>query len=58
MGHSTRLRFTLLHLANLHFSFQCINVNSPEFKNISVINISVTIIYISMYQTKNVAILI
>ena len=46
MGHSARLYFTLLHLANLHFSFQCINVNSSKFNNISVINVSV----IRMYQ--------
>ena len=76
MGHSARLYFTLLHLANLHFSFQCINVNSSKFNNISVINVPVIkmhqyvfyvsmfqnvlniIMYISMYQTKNVAILI
>ena len=35
MGHSTRLRLTLLHLADLHFLFQCINVNSPKFNSIS-----------------------
>ena len=46
MGHSARLYFTLLHLANLHFSFQCINVNSSKFNNILVINVSV----IKMYQ--------
>ena len=46
MEHSARLYFTLLHLANLHFSFQCINVNSSKFNNISVINVSV----IRMYQ--------
>ena len=46
MGHSARLYFTLLHLANLHFSFQCINVNSSKFNNRSVINVSV----IRMYQ--------
>ena len=28
MGHSARFYFILLHLANLHFPFQCINVNS------------------------------
>ena len=36
----------MLHLANLHFSFQCINVNSSKLNNISVINVSV----IKMYQ--------
>ena len=46
MGLSARLYFTLLHLANLHFSFQCINVNSSKFNNILVINVSV----IKMYQ--------
>ena len=46
MEHSARLYFTLLHLANLHFSFQCINVNSSKFNNILVINVSV----IKMYQ--------
>ena len=35
MGHSARLRFTLLHLADLHFLVQCIKVNSPKFNNIS-----------------------
>ena len=46
MGHSARLYFTLLHLANLHFSFQCINVNSSKFNNILVIKVSI----IRMYQ--------
>ena len=46
MRRSARLYFTLLHLANLHFSFQCINVNSSKFNNILVINVSV----IKMYQ--------
>ena len=41
MGHSAHLYFTLLHLANLRVSFQCINVNSSKFNNISVINVSV-----------------
>ena len=46
MGHSSRLYFTLLHLANLHFSCQCVSVNSSKFNNISVINVSL----IRMYQ--------
>ena len=46
MGHSARLYFTLLYLANLYFSFQVINVNSSKFNNISGINISL----IRMYQ--------
>ena len=46
MGHSARLHFTLLHLANLYFSFQRINVNSSKFNNITFINVSV----IKMYQ--------
>ena len=66
MGHSARFYFILLHLANLHFSFQCINVNSSKFNNISVINVSVKesinmsviIMCISMCQTKNMTILI
>ena len=45
MGLSARLYFTLLHLANLHFSFQCINVNSSKLNNISVINVSVIKMY-------------
>ena len=46
MGYSARLYFKLLHLANLHFSFQCNNVNSSKFNNISIINVSL----IRMYQ--------
>ena len=46
MGHSAHLYFTLLHLASLRVSFQCINVNSSKFNNISVINVSL----IRMYQ--------
>ena len=46
MGHSAHFYFTLLHLANLRVSFQCINVNSSKFNNISVINVSL----IRMYQ--------
>ena len=46
MGYSARLYFKLLHLANLHFSFQCSNVNSSKFNNISIINVSL----IRMYQ--------
>ena len=46
MEHSARLCFTLLQLANLHSSFQCINVNGSKSSNISVINVSV----IKMYQ--------
>ena len=38
MGHSAHLYFTLPQLANLHFFFQCINVNSSKFNNTSVIN--------------------
>ena len=59
MEHSARLYFTLLQLANLHSSFQCINVNGSKSSNISVINVSV----IKMYQyasnnnvSKNIAI--
>ena len=36
---------TLLHLAKLHFSSQCINVNSSKFNNISVINVLVMRMY-------------
>ena len=46
MGHSARLYFRLLHLANLRFSVQCINVISSKLSNISVINVSL----IRMYQ--------
>ena len=46
MGHLARLYFTLLHLANLHFSCQCVSVNSSKFNNISVTNVSI----IRMYQ--------
>ena len=45
MSHSARLYFTLLSLANLHFSFQYINVNSSKFNNVSVINVSIIRIY-------------
>ena len=51
MGHSARLYFTLLHLANLYFSFQCINVNSSKFNNITFINVSVIKIY--QYVSNN-----
>ena len=51
MGHSARLYFTLLHLANLYFSFQCINVNSSKFNNITFINVSV--IKIDQYVSNN-----
>ena len=65
MGHSARLYFTLLQLANLHFSFRCINVNSSKFNNISVINVSIIRMYqyvnnnnVHINASKNVAILI
>ena len=51
MGHSARLYFTLLYLANLYFSFQCINVNSSKFNNITFINVSVIKIY--QYVSNN-----
>ena len=54
MGHSARLYFTLLHLANLHFSFQYINVNSSNFNNISVINVSVIKMYLQYLSNNNV----
>ena len=41
MGHSAPLYLTWLHLANLHFPFQCIDVNSSKFNNISVTILSV-----------------
>ena len=53
MEHSARLYFTLLHLANLHFSFRCINGNSSKFNNISVINVSVLKIY-QYFRNNNV----
>ena len=54
MGHSARLYFTLLHLANLHFSFQYINVNSSNFNNTSVINVSVIKMYLQYLSNNNV----
>ena len=47
MGHSARLYFTLLQLAN--FSYQCINVDSSKFNNVSIIYVSI----IRMYQYVN-----
>ena len=54
MGHSARLYFMLLHLANLHFSFQYINENSSNFNNISVINVSVIKMYLQYLSNNNV----
>ena len=43
MRRSARLYFTLLRLANLHFSFQCISVNSSKFNSICISNKNVSI---------------
>ena len=51
MGHSARFYFILPHLANSHFSFQCINVSSSNFNGISVINESVMRMY--QYVSNN-----